>query len=199
MGLTLTEKAHFQTRLREKIDGITNGLSCVDTWERDLRIMAEESVACKFKVAELLVELSEAKLQFAAVELVISDITSKIVAKITGQFEQDVDANWRESRYGNFNDYQQYPDGARSIIRTFVECELRVLTDNHPIGKKKLAMQNLYTQFVDKLTLCGSHKQLSELWKEVQVTLDELCSPVTTRTLRSINIGVHDGEEAEAS
>jgi len=193
MGLTVAEKDHFRKQLQSRTDQLIENLKGGNpTWERDLVAQAELKAEEVLNTRELLDQLAALEVQRVAIVETASRLTNDLTERITGMQAGNVPTSHRH-RYGEPEDYMQYPDAARDAFRGQVKYEREMLMLAHPIGAEIVRIRDLCRDHTNAISMAGSHKQLQEAWAKVLEVLDGV--EPDQRNARNVRIRDDDGKE----
>lgn len=193
MGLTVTEKEHFKDQLTSRVDQLISNIKGENaTWERDLLSKATTLTEDRFVVVKLMHTLSELKSRRDNLNNLIEETKNALVLRIVGQQADDAPSD-EYGRCSAGEHYQRYPRAVRPAMRAQVDYELSKLKEAHPIGQRIIWLQEMRRDYMDKLNMAGSHKQLQEVWAGVLAHLVEV--EPGQRNSRNVRIRDADGQK----
>lgn len=199
MGLTITEKEHFNKRVKDRVSLLTDQIKASDpTWKRDLQSQAIEFVEEQFGVQADMGLLEKLRDEQVSLATRVTDVERRIVATMRGLHPADcpIDDNRNVGgyRYNSPSEipktFQRYPGDAQKYMQAYCKYHLKQLKAAHPIGAQLEKLDDLRIDFEDEIAAAGSHKQLQDVWAKIKEKLgifdaDEKRQPRKVSTARA--------------
>ena len=152
------------------------------TWRRDIQSKAITYVEEQFETVPLMQELAELRQHRADVENDITQLSRVIIAKLRGVDPEDVpdmetlDRRRRNNYYGSRDDlcecFERYPGDASEIMFELAVDQRDAMINAHPTGAKLAELDELEMRCMDRITTCGTHRQMQEVWEDIQSQLN---------------------------
>lgn len=197
MALTVSEKEHFKTRLREHVNAMRDAIIAQEpNWEAKITAAAQAQVEERFDTKVLMKDLKKARAAVRAARDRVTALERALIAQVSGRKDKDIDpeaiGRERRSTYpyqDNNREFPDYPGNSQIIMQEQCARTARHLERQHPIGQQLNALNERVEAFIDMITTCGSHTQMQKVWNRICQEFD-IFNPdktVDERTPRKVN------------
>ena len=203
MAITVTEKEHFQSRLKMRATELYADILNSDThWSRDLAAQAISLVEDNYGVKDMLAELVLWRRRKRKVTDKLARLETAFAAHMRGLQPDSINVTSSgHNSYTRWNggqislelpdaftddDFKQYPGMAQNIMQEHARFEFRRLLKMHPVGQRLTKLRDQYHEFNDRLLGCASHAQLATIWHQLAETFNLIMEETQERQTRKI-------------